>query len=231
MSFFFHPRKPLLKNITKSKSDIKYLHFFERALLEQRICETLGNVKELEMKLVDPKIIIFLDFIFSGTVATVPFNKKDYEEQNSKISAITKDFHDIAQSIESVQEKLKEVSVPRTPQKTKLSPRNSPSTKSKKRSLKTQLYNERLKRLKQDKVKAQYDDDSDESSQDKEAAASSSSKNGKNDSRNNNLQEKEETELSKIQRDLAILNQQIQDDLEERKRKGVKLSFHSCSKK
>lgn len=167
---------------------------------------------------------------FSGTVATVPFNKKDYEEQNSKISAITKDFHDIAQSIESVQEKLKEVSVPRTPQKTKLSPRNSPSTKSKKRSLKTQLYNERLKRLKQDKVKAQYDDDSDESSQDREAAASSSSKNGKNDSRNNNLQEKEETELSKIQRDLAILNQQIQDDLEERKRKGVKLSFHSCQK-
>lgn len=79
------------------------------------------------------------------------------------------------------------------------------------------MYNERLKRLKQDKSKAQYEEPSDS---EEEGLVSI---NGKKD--NSNKIQEEETEISKIQRDLEILNRQIQEDLEERKRKGVKLSF------
>lgn len=148
-------------------------------------------------------------FLFSATVATVPFDLKAYDERTSTITAITKDFHEIAKTIDSVQTKVKQSEVLIAPE---ISPKskNSPSTKSKKRSLKSKLYEERCKRMKQDKAKTQYE----ESDSQEDVTM-----NGKIDSTTScNIQE-EETEITKIQRDLAILNQQIKDDLEARKKK------------
>lgn len=111
-----------------------------------------------------------------------------------------------------MQTKLRENEALKTPEKK--SPKNSPSTK-KKRSLKSKLYSERLKRMKQDKTTAQYEDsDSDELP-----------KNGKNVVDSSCNIEKEETEISKIQRDLEILNQQIREDLEARKKRRWKWMF------
>lgn len=145
----------------------------------------------------------------SATVATVPFDTKAYDERNSSIISISKDFHEIAKTIDYVQAKLKESEL-KSPER---SLKNSPSTKSKKRSLKSKLYNERLKRLKQDKSKSQYEDteDSEELPKNGKIVVESSC----------NVQE-EETEMSKIgkiQRDLELLNQQIREDLEARKRR------------
>lgn len=144
-------------------------------------------------------------------MATVPFDSKGYDERNSKITSLTRDFHEIAKTIDSVQDKLKESELQKTPEKSTRSPKNSPSTKSKKRSLKAKLQAERLKRLKLDKQKSQWDDS--------ESDEDSSKNNGKIDSSSCNIEE-QETELSKIQRDLEILNRLIKEDLETKKRSG-----------
>lgn len=154
---------------------------------------------------------------FPATVATVPFDTKAYDKRDATVTAITKDFTEIAKTIDFVQTKLREYEQSKSPETAARSPsKNSPSNKSKKRSLKSKLYSERVKRLKQSKAKSQYEDsDSEEELP----------RNGKNDSSSSSICSKiqdEETEISKIRRDLEILNQQIKEDLAAKKRRSEK---------
>ncbi|KAL5276699.1 hypothetical protein ACFFRR_002116 [Megaselia abdita] len=127
--------------------------------------EVLAKENEKLKAVIEQKDIEIEQFKIEGnvlrrtTVATLPFDMKAYDERNSKLNSITKDFHEIANTMDFVQKKLKEFEATKSPEAK--SPKKSPSTKSKKRSLKTQLYNERLKRLKQDKNKAQYEESED----------------------------------------------------------------------